>query len=401
MKNYPLFFAKKIVLRYISHIKYGYIEFIDERKCFSAGNPADLALKVSVNVIKPDFYKRVLKNGSVGAAESFILGEWQVDDLTKLIQILIKNQDTLKKFDGKFASFKILLSSLKNWLNKNTVRGSKKNIIKHYDLGNDFFSLFLDKSMMYSSAIYPHDNSSLEEAAEYKLKIICDKLDLKPEHHILEIGSGWGGFALYAAKNYQCKVTTTTISEEQYRLAKEKIISAGLVEQITLLKNDYRELTGQFDKVVSIEMLEAVGHSYLKTYFQKISYLLKTDGQALIQVITITDQHYERAKYEADFIKQYIFPGGFLPSLTAIAKTLTQYTDLRITDIEDIGLHYAKTLRDWLNRFNQVHQQLFLLGYDQFFIRMWQYYFCYCEAAFLEQYISDMQIILMKSKGVR
>ncbi|MFN7014823.1 MAG: SAM-dependent methyltransferase, partial [Bacteroidia bacterium] len=273
--------AKKILFYKLAQIKNGSIKIIEGNQTYMFGDKGSSHLSLTIEVSNPQFYTRVIKNGSIGAAEAFMLNEYQVSDLSTLIQIFIKNYHTLSAIDGKIAKIKMFIHQIKQWRNKNTVQGSKRNIIKHYDLGNDLFSLFLDSKMMYSSAIYPSKQSTLEEASEYKLKIICEKLRLKPDDHVLEIGTGWGGFAIYAATHYGCNIITTTISNQQYELAKQRICSAGLTQKIQLLKKDYRELTGEFDKIVSIEMLEAVGHQYLPTYFKQVSRLLKPQGTAL------------------------------------------------------------------------------------------------------------------------
>ena len=281
-------------------------------------------------------------------------------------------------------------------LNENSVRGSKKNISRHYDLSNDFFSLFLDKNMMYSSAIYKSRKTSLEDASTNKLDVICKKLNLKKTDHVIEIGTGWGGFAIYAAKNYGCKVTTTTISIEQYKFAKQKIKEAGLGKKIKVLLKDYRLLKGQYDKLVSIEMIEAVGYQFYDEYFKIIGQLLKIDGEALIQSITIKDQRYSKAIQSVDFIQKYIFPGSCIPSITAIQNSLTNSTDLVINDIRDIGHHYARTLADWRKRFLKNKQEIRKLGFDDKFLRMWLFYFAYCEGGFEEKVISDIHLHITK-----
>jgi cyclopropane-fatty-acyl-phospholipid synthase len=286
-----------------------------------------------------------------------------------------------------------------HWLNRNTREGSRRNISAHYDLGNDMFRLFLDDNMMYSSAIYPDSHSSLEEAAEFKLERICQKLELTENDHVLEIGTGWGGFALYAAKNYGCRITTTTISKEQYELAKKRVESEGLQDKITLLLRDYRDLNGQFDKLVSIEMIEAIGHQYINTYFKKCSELLKPEGMMLIQAITIADQRYKAALKEVDFIKRYIFPGCFIPSNTAMQNAITESTDMRVQDLEDIGFHYARTLHDWQKRFFANIEKVKALGYPDEFIRLWEFYLCYCEGGFAERATSNVQLLLVKPEN--
>jgi cyclopropane-fatty-acyl-phospholipid synthase len=267
---------------------------------------------------------------------------------------------------------------------------------EHYDLGNDFFKLFLDPTMMYSSAVFPNQETSLDEASLYKLDLICQKLQLSDKDHLMEIGTGWGGMAIYAAKHYGCRVTTTTISEEQYNYACAAVKREGLEDKITLLLKDYRDLDGDYDKLVSIEMIEAVGHEYYDSYFQKCSELLKPDGLMLIQAITILDQRYKHAKNNVDFIQRYIFPGGCLPSNEVISKSVANKTDLHIVDLHDIGMDYARTLAEWRKRFNGSADQVDSMGFDDVFYRMWEFYLCYCEGGFTERAISAAQFLFAK-----
>jgi cyclopropane-fatty-acyl-phospholipid synthase len=282
----------------------------------------------------------------------------------------------------------------------NSLEGSKRNIAAHYDIGNDLFSTFLDREhWMYSSAVFPYPDASLEEASTYKLDQMLEKLDVRPEHHLLEIGTGWGGLALHAAKTRGCHVTTTTISEEQYAYTAARIKEAGLAHKITLLKQDYRELTGTYHRVISVEMIEAVGHQYLDTYLAKIDSLLTEDGQAMLQAITIRDQRFDTAKREMDFIKRYIFPGGFLPSHHAILKSIARKTSLNMVALDEIGQHYARTLREWRHRFEANLEAVHTLGYDERFVRMWRYYLCYCEGGFLERSIGTCHLLLAKPQA--
>ena len=356
----------------------------------------DLPLTVQLTIHDPRFYTDIAFGGAVGAGESYIHGCWSCDELTTLVRILVRNRDVLLDMDSGTARLTRPLQRLFHRLNRNTRVGSRRNISAHYDLGNDFYALWLDQRMMYSSAIFEHADMSLEAASVAKLDRICRKLNLSPDDHVLEIGTGWGGFAIYAAENYGCRVTTTTISRQQHDYAKEAIRRAGLQDRITLLQSDYRDLDGRYDKLVSIEMIEAVGHEFHDTYFRKCCELLKKDGMMLLQAITIADQHYERAKKTVDFIKRYIFPGGCLPSVTAMSGTLTRATDMRIVDLEDIGPHYATTLRRWHQRFFDRIEQVRGMGFSEEFIRMWQYYLCYCEGAFQERAIGNVQMLMMR-----
>jgi len=355
------------------------------------------SLTARIKVISPSFYKNIVFGGSIGASESFIRGEWKSPNLTKVIQVFARNTEAQDKLESFFIFLLQPFFRVIHRLNQNTIKGSKKNISRHYDLSNDFFKLFLDKKMMYSSAIYKTKKTSLEDAAANKLNVICKKLKLKKSDHIIEIGSGWGGFAIFAAKNYGCKVTTTTISIEQYRYTKNRIREMGLTKQIRVFLKDYRSLRGQFDKLVSIEMIEAVGHQFYDEYFSVISRLLKADGEALIQAITIKDQRYSHAIKSVDFIQKYIFPGSCIPSLTAIQNSLTKSTDLVINDVRDIGRHYAITLAHWRENFIKNKKNIRKLGFDEEFLRMWLFYFAYCEGGFEEKVISDVHLHITKA----
>lgn len=388
-------FARKLIIAKLQYLQHGRIHLVDDDDVIVFGTP-DSGLEVRVVVNDPSFYRSLAFGGTVGVADAYIEDKWQCSDLTSLFRILVLNHsvlDGLGKGQAWVASWGQRIAHL---LRRNTLKGSRCNIAAHYDLGNEFFALFLDKTMMYSSAIYPDENSSLDEATVYKVDRICQKLDLKPDDHVLEIGTGWGGFAMHAAKHYGCRITTTTISNEQYALATERIAQAGLSDQITVLRKDYRDLEGQFDKLVSIEMIEAVGHEYFDVFFEQCSTLLKPDGLMLLQAITISDWVYENAKRSVDFIKSHIFPGSCIPSVAAMSNCIARKTDMRTIHHEDIGPHYARTLKDWRIRFMQKLDQVKALGFPDSFIRMWEYYLCYCEGGFSERYISDVQLLMAK-----
>ena len=385
---------KKIIHQRLSQIKDAHIIIKDGKSINKFGKPGNLSAKI--NILDTVFYKNIILGGTIGASESFIRGEWSSPNLTNVIRVLARNTEAQDKLENLFTLLSQPFLKVMHKLNENSVRGSKKNISRHYDLSNDFFSLFLDKNMMYSSAIYKSRKASLEDASTNKLDVICKKLNLKKTDHVIEIGTGWGGFAIYAAKNYGCKVTTTTISIEQYKFAKQKIKEAGLGKKIKVLLKDYRLLKGQYDKLVSIEMIEAVGYQFYDEYFKIISQLLKNDGEALIQAITIKDQRYSKAIQSVDFIQKYIFPGSCIPSITAIQNSLTSSTDLVINDIRDIGHHYARTLADWRKRFLKNKQEIRKLGFDDKFLRMWLFYFAYCEGGFEEKVISDIHLHITK-----
>ena len=353
-------------------------------------------LQATVNILDPSAYPRLLLGGSIASGETFTDKLWDTPDLTSVIRVFARNLPTLDKWENRFKWLSMPLSKLKHIANNNSLTQAKKNIGAHYDLGNRLYTKFLDDSMMYSAAVYPDPNASLAEAQQHKLKTICDKLQLKESDHLLEIGTGWGGLAVYAAKNYGCKVTTTTISEEQYAWAEQWVKKEQLESQITLLKKDYRLLEGEYDKLVSIEMIEAVGKKYLASFFDKCSSLLKSNGLMVLQSITIDDRRYDSYADSVDFIQKHIFPGGFLPSQYAINKHVKKYTDFSIRDVHDIGLDYAQTLKHWFEDFSKQKNALHQDGYDERFMRMWQYYLNYCEGGFLERVISTAQVVLAK-----
>lgn len=394
IRNYINKLARNIVSHQLAKIHHGQLLITENKKVSVFGTRN--RIRADIKVLNPNFYAYILFGGSIGAAESYMRGDWRSKNLTDVIRLMAVNSAAMDSMEG---SYKLLLQPLFkiiHYLNKNTVAGSKKNIVRHYDLSNDFFALFLDTSMMYSSAIYANTKMNLEEAAINKIKIICEKLKLKSTDRLVEIGSGWGGFAIYAAQNYGCHVTTTTISEQQFLYVKNKIKQLKLSKKITLVKKDYRQLTGKYNKLVSIEMIEAVGHHFYDTYFSKIATLLTDDGDALIQAITIRDQRYKAALKSVDFIQKYIFPGSTIPSVTSMQESLTRATDMTIFDIQDIGSDYARTLNAWKVKFVANKARIKELGFDAEFMRMWFFYFCYCEGGFKEKVISDIHLHLTK-----
>jgi cyclopropane-fatty-acyl-phospholipid synthase len=354
-------------------------------------------LHCTITVHDMNFFRLMLQQGSLGAAESYISSEWDVDDLVVLIRIMVRNRYRLDKVDNAFFA-RISQAMLRVWYakNRNNKDGSKRNIAAHYDLSNDFFKLFLDENMMYSSAVYETPTQTLEDASNHKLAVICDHLKLSAKDHVIEIGTGWGGFAIYAALHYGCKVTTTTISQAQYDEACKRVNDAGLSHKIQVLLQDYRDLTGTYDKLVSIEMIEAVGHQYLAQYFSTCQRLLKTNGLGLIQAITIEDTRYQIAVNSVDFIKRYIFPGSFIPCNSLMINTAADQ-GLKLKHLSDIGQSYALTLREWRKRFLEKLPQVQEMGFDQRFIRMWDFYFCYCEGGFMEGAISDVHLLFENS----
>src|SRR5690554_1961038 len=365
------------------------------------GDGSDEHPPAELIVHDPSTWRDLLTGGSVGAAEAYVAGDWSSPDLVALLRFFTRNIDRMNEFEDKFSWVtKPALKGL-HWLNRNTKDGSRKNISAHYDLGNDLFETFLDPTMMYSSAIYPSEDSTIEEAAVHKLDTICKKLDLLPSDRVIEIGTGWGGFAIHAAKHYGCHVTTTTISKEQLELARARVQADGLEDRITLLFDDYRDLTGQFDKVVSIEMIEAVGPQFLDSYLAQISALLKPDGLALVQAINMPEQRYDRALKNVDFIQRYIFPGSFIPSFGTILASMRRGSDLVLTQAEDFGFHYARTLHDWCDRFMANRNALAEQGCDTAFQRLWHFYFAYCEAGFSERAIGVAHLLMAKPANKR
>lgn len=388
---------KKLVFGALNTLETGKVVLVegDQKYCFGE---SETSLSVDIQVHSVQMYKLFALGGSVGAGESYILGHWSCSDLTKLIEIFVLNQDQLDAFENKFAFFSGIANKIKHLKNKNSKQGSKRNIVAHYDLGNDLYESFLSEEMLYSSAVYPSKEASLEEAQQHKLAAICERLDLQPTDKVVEIGTGWGAFAVYAAKHYGCHITTTTISEEQHAYVKALIEKEGLQHHITLLKQDYRELDGQYDKLVSIEMIEAVGHAYLSGFFTKCNDLLKPTGAMLIQAITIACQRYQHYLKQSDFIQQYIFPGGCLPSVSEMSKQIVNSTDMVVHELHDIGLHYARTLYDWRVRFEKAWPSLDSKRFDERFYRLWQFYLCYCEGAFKQRATSAVHLVARKPR---
>jgi len=386
--------ARRAVFSHLRKIERGSITVIDGNERHAFGRAGGLAATITVH--DPAFYTDMAFGGSIGAGEAYMAGFWSADDLTALVRIIVLNRRVLMDIEGGLAAFAQPLHWLMHALRKNTQEGSRKNIEAHYDLGNDFYSLWLDRTMTYSCNIFERDDMTLEEAATAKYDRICRKLGLKPTDQVLEIGTGWGGFAIHAAKHYGCRVTTTTISRQQHDWAKDRFAREGIADRVELLFEDYRDLTGRYDKLVSIEMIEAVGHHFLDTYLRVCSDRLKDDGVMALQAIIIDDQAYEAQIKSVDFIRRYIFPGGFIPSVAAITSSLATVTDLLLFHFEDLTPHYARTLQVWRERFFANIDAVRKLGYPETFIRMWEYYFCYCEGAFRERYIGSVQMVLAK-----
>lgn len=391
--------AKYLFVKRMSSLTLGRLTLHSNCSNYVFGTQGEPNANIYVN--DDSAFLKVLLGGTVGAGEAYMDRLWETDDLTSVVRIFTLNRKVLDGMDSNLYKLFSPLHRFYHFLNRNTIKGSRKNISAHYDLGNEFYEMFLDSTMMYSSAVFRESTESLMQASINKLEAICRKLNLTENDEVLEIGSGWGGFAVYAAENYKCKITTTTISEEQYKFVKEKIKESELENYITVLKKDYRELEGKYDKIVSIEMIEAVGSEYMDSYFHKCSSLLKDSGIMVLQAITITDQYYRRALREVDFIQRYIFPGGFLPSVSAMADSINRTTDMKIFHLEDFADHYAQTLREWKTSFFNNLNSIKRLGYSDTFIRMWEYYFSYCEGGFAERAIGVVQMVIEKPMSRR
>lgn len=386
-----------MILSKLKSLEFGQLEVVEGvvshlyGNCDPSGHP-----KAILNVLDPSFYLDIFAKGSIGAAEAYVAKKWDTPCLDSVMRIFALNRSALTQLDSGFVNLIKPVRFLEYWQQRNTVSGSKKNIQAHYDLPDDLFRLFLDESMMYSSAYFKEETLNLAQAQHEKLKLIAQRLKIRPGDRILEIGTGWGSLAVFLAQNYDCHVTTTTISENQFEVTRKKIEDLGLESKITLLKKDYRELSGEFDRVVSIEMIEAVGEQFLGNYLEKISDVLKADGLCLLQVITINDQEYDRAVKEVDFIKKYIFPGSFIPSIFAILEKAKVSTDLRLYLQDDMTDHYVKTLKFWKTNFNEKGQEISNIGLDEKFQRLWNFYFSYCIGGFSERAIGVSHLVFGK-----
>lgn len=386
--------ARAILFGRLSTLSGGTIRIVDADGVHDVGADATEPTG-SIRVNRPNFYRRAITGGNLGVAASYLDGDWDCDDLTLLFRLMVRQINTADRVNGGMSRLGGLAARCYHSLRSNTIRGSRRNIQDHYDLGNDFFELFLDETMSYSCGYYATPETTLHEASIAKIDRLCQKLELKRDDHLIEIGTGWGGFAIHAATNYGCRVTTTTLSIEQKKMAEERIKAAGLDSQVTVLLEDYRNLTGRYDKLVSVEMVEAVGHRYLPTYFGKCASLLNPDGRMAIQAITMPDHRYERFRRSTDFIQRYVFPGSCVPSVTAMSNAIAAKSDLRIAHLEEIGTHYAQTLRDWQSRFFENIEAIHSLGYPDRLARLWNYYLTYCEAGFEERYTGLVQMVLV------
>ena len=382
--------ARRALTNQLKGLRGGQLTLSDARGETTLGEHADLQATLTIRA--GSFFRHAVLGGSLSVAESYLRGDWDCDDLTALFRICLRNIALTDRMDRGLSRAFAVVNRLYHWWHANSREGSRRNIHAHYDLGNDFFRLWLDETLAYSSGIFLTPTSTLHDASVEKIDRACRKLDLKPSDHLLEIGTGWGGLALHAARNYGCRVTTTTISQQQFDVARQRIADAGLSDRVTLLRQDYRDLSGQFDKLVSIEMIEAVGYRYFDTYFRKCSELLKPEGSFVLQGILMPDQRFAQYLKSVDFIQRYVFPGGCVPSMGSIFESITRATDLRFVHAEDFGTHYAETLRHWRGRFHAKLDEVRSLGYPDRFLRLWDYYLCYCEASFDERYTGVVQI---------
>lgn len=401
----PTFLQKicmKVALSFLSKTKKGHLEIIlpnHERLHFGQDSQEPPTVKIVVHDYL--FFNKVILGGDIGLGESYMQGLYDCNDIKAFMQFFLDNREYVDDNNIFLAKLGKTISRIQHFMKKNTVRGSKKNIQAHYDLSNDFFRLFLDPSMTYSSAIFTNEQQSLQEAQQHKLQTMVNKARIQAGDHVLEIGSGWGSFALEAVRQTGCRVTSITLSEEQLHLAQKRVREAGLQDRIDFQLMDYRDMQGQFDKIVSIEMFEAVGHDYFGVFFQAMDCLLKPNGLAVMQVITIADQRYEEYRKGTDWIQKYIFPGGIVPSLTAMTQAMTRHSTFIIEDIENFGIHYSHTLHLWREQFHKNMDQIKRLGYDESFLRMWEYYLCYCEAGFQTRTLGTLHLVLTRPNNER
>jgi cyclopropane-fatty-acyl-phospholipid synthase len=392
--------VRRVAFARLSKLEFGALTIIEGPERFQFGQlTSRCPLNATVTIHDPRVYADLMLGGTVGGGDAYRRGLWSCDDLTTLVRIFLLNRALLDRMEGGLALMSRPVFKTIHWLNRNTKPGSRKNIAAHYDLGNEFFRLMLDETMMYSCAYFERPDATLAEASRAKNDRICRKLQLVLSDHLLEIGTGWGGFAIHAASRYRCRVTTATISQQQYEMASQRVREAGVSDRVTVLLMDYRDLPKlgvQFDKLVSIEMIEAVGHQYYRTFFDICSRMLKPEGLALIQGITIDERFYERAKHSVDFIQRFIFPGSCIPSVSALTQASAKVGDLGLIHLEDIGMHYSLTLRAWGKNIVAKLPEIKALGYQPEFLRLWELYLSYCEGGFLERSISTVHMLFCK-----
>jgi cyclopropane-fatty-acyl-phospholipid synthase len=392
--------AKKLFLKTLAGLRVGSLELVCPEATYRFGQPDD-PLQAVVAVHEDRFFLRALLAGDIGVGEGYMEGDWSTPDLVAVVRLAVRNLDQIDGSNRFFTAFRRIADYVAHRRNRNSQSGSKRNIAYHYDLGNEFYKLFLDRSLAYSCAYYENEDDALERAQIRKVDTICRKLELSADDHILEIGTGWGGFAAYAAETYGCRVTTTTISRQQYDYARELFSRSVAGERIELLFEDYRNLTGKYDKIVSIEMFEAVGYKHYDDFFGACDRLLKPDGRMLLQTITILESKFQQYRKQSDWIKKHIFPGAELASVLEIQRSLLRSTRMQLFQLEDIGISYAFTLKEWRRRFLERLPEVRQQGFDERFVRMWDYYLAYCEGAFREGYIGDVQMVLSKTGSPR
>lgn len=391
-------FAARVLRSRLALLEHGQVTLLEDGRRETFGRPTQRCpLQCTVLVRDRRFFAEVAFGGSVGAGESFMAGDWSTDDLTALVRILLVNRGVLDGIDAGFSRLAELARRALHAAARNTRSGSRRNIAAHYDIGNDFFERMLDATMMYSCAFFERPDMDLHQAQFAKLERLCCKLDLRPADHLLEIGAGWGALAIHAAARYGCRVTTTTISREQHALATERVRAAGLQDRITVLLQDYRDLAGRYDKLVSVEMIEAVGHQYFETFFRRCGELLAPGGTMVLQSITIDDRQYAAARDSVDFIKRHIFPGCCIPSVAALVPAAARASALRVVDLEDIGPHYARTLALWRDNLFAHADTLRAGGYPDALLRMFDFYLSYCEGGFAERALGNVQLVLQET----
>jgi cyclopropane-fatty-acyl-phospholipid synthase len=396
-ENKKIGFWENLFFKQLRLIDVGCLSISNHRGTETFGHSESNKISAEIKINNPVFYRKACLGGSLGVADSYADGDWETPDLVSVFRLFLQNQDVMDGMESGWAS---LLNKFARWAyvlgQKNTRKGSKKNIALHYDLGNDFYELMLDPTMTYSCGYFNSPKSTLEEASIAKYDRIIDQLDIQNHHHVLEIGCGWGGFAQRLAQRTKAKLTATTISDRQFEYAQDRIQKNGFADRISIIKQDYRDLVGNFDRIVSIEMIEAVGHEFLPEYFSKISDLLLSNGAALIQGITMPDHRYRQYLKEVDYIRTRVFPGSCVPSASAMIEAAVKDSNLRPASLNDFGYHYSRTLREWRLQFLKNEQEIRKLGYSDHFRRAWIYYLCYCEAGFEEGYTGDIHLLLAK-----
>jgi len=391
-------FSRLLLKVMARRLRHGTLTITEGGEPRTYGTTGETGLVAELVVLDDLFWSRVLTGAGVGLGQSYFLGEWDSPDLVSVLRLLTLNLDRINRVPRRLTPITRALRRPFRDLGRPSKSQDRANIAAHYDVGDEFFALFLDPSMAYSCAVFPSAASTLAEASKEKFDRICRKLDLGPQDHVIEIGTGWGGFAIHAAARYGCRVTTTTISQKQFFFATRAVAEAGLSERVTVLNRDYRELEGQFTHLVSIEMIEAVDWRFFETFFAACANLLLPNGRAALQCIVIDDHEFERYKTREDYIRRYIFPGGGLPSITAMANAVTRATDFRLTDLEDLGPHYVRTLDEWREGLDARWLDARAMGFDESFLRRWRFYFAYCSAGFAERHVSVVQMVLARSE---